>query len=47
MERAVDVGARIRDHRDFADLELGARGVELARLRAAEMIADQRRGNSL
>ena len=47
MERAVDVRARVRDHGDLADVELGLAAVVRARLRAAQMIADDRRRQAL
>jgi len=47
MERRIDVRTRVRDHRDAADLKLGARRVERARIDAAQMIADQWRGQAL
>ena len=47
VERTVDVRSGIRDHRDAADLELGAGRVVRARFGATQVIADQRRRQSL
>ena len=46
MEGAVDVRPRVRDHLDLADLEFRSFGVTRARGFAAEIIANDRRGQT-
>jgi hypothetical protein len=43
MKRTVDISTGVGDQRDLADLELGAGGVQLSRLQAAQVVADHRR----
>ena len=47
MERGVQIGARVGDHIDPADLKFGARLVSIPRILAAQIIANDRRGKSL
>ncbi len=44
MEGAVEIRSGVRDHLDFPDLEFGSRGVTRAGRFAAEVIANDRRG---
>ncbi len=46
MKRTIDVRSRVRDHLDLADLEFRPFGVTRAGCLAAEIIADDRRGES-
>ena len=47
VEGTIDVGAGVGDHLDLADLELGAGSIALAQLLAAEVVADDGRGQAL
>ena len=46
MEGTVQIGARVGDHLNLADVELGAWGVMLTRLLATEVVADDGRGQT-
>src|SRR5688500_19227454 len=47
MKRTVDVGARIRDHLDFANLELGTGRILCSRCLTTEPVTDDRGRESL
>src|ERR1035437_9744972 len=47
MEGAVEVGAGVRDHLDLADLELRAGRIPLPRFFAAQVVTNERGGESL
>ena len=46
MKRAVEIGARVGDHLDLADVELGASGIVCPGGLPREKIADHGRGET-